>query len=66
MCRALAIDRALDGVGLLGGGPMFLEAGERVRGSRVERTARIGIGDKGVWTSEPLRFVVKGSAYASR
>ena len=74
LCRALAIDRALNGADLLSddpGAPLRLEADEaRVREARmagVERSPRIGIVSAGEeWAAAPLRFTVSGSPFLSR
>lgn len=72
LCRALSIDRALNGMDLLGespGGPLRLEVdGARlVSRSVVDRSPRIGIASAGEeWAAAPLRFTVRGCPFLSR
>lgn len=62
LCRAMAIDRALDAADLTRDPRLWLEAGDapRVRDADVRRTARIGVGYAGEWAARPLRFVLGG------
>ncbi len=57
LCRAMAIDRGLDGEDLVTSGRLFIELSRPVRG-RVRRTARIGLGEAGAWRRRRLRWVV--------
>jgi DNA-3-methyladenine glycosylase len=59
LCRAFAIDRALDGASLLDGA-VWLEAGEPVADGAVRRTARIGVEYAGAWARRRFRFIVAG------
>lgn len=59
LCRAFEIDRTLDGRSLTGR-DLWLEEGERVPGSRVLRTARIGVACAGPWAAKPWRFAIRG------
>lgn len=62
LCQALGIDGELDGHGL-DSPPLLVEAGEPLPEDRVATTPRIGISRAADW---PLRFVEKGSGWASR
>lgn len=64
LSRALAIDRALDGVDLAEGGRLWVERGKHE--GEVERGARIGLGPVGAWAEAPLRFWIKGNRSVSR
>jgi DNA-3-methyladenine glycosylase len=67
LCQALAVDRFLDGVNILHSPHLALfdrDLGETE--PPVVATARIGLGQAGVWKDEPLRFVWAGSPYRSR
>lgn len=63
LCQAMNIDRALDGVDLLAGGELFLEAGEPVPDPLVARTPRIGISRA---QDRPWRFAVVDNPHVSR
>lgn len=67
LCRALAIDRSLDGVHLAASSQIALL--DRLPGQAeppVMATARIGLGEVGAWKSEPLRFVWANHPFRSR
>ncbi len=69
LCRAMAIDRSLDGIDL-GGGAGSAVSVEISRRSPIERASiargpRIGLGDVGSWKDRPLRFWVRGSPFVS-
>lgn len=63
LCQALGIDRELDGVDLLAGELLFLEAGEPVPESLVARTPRIGISRA---QDLPWRFALRNNRHVSR
>lgn len=65
LCQALAVDRAFDGVSLLGGG-LRLAVGEPVDDALVVRGPRVGVayaGDAAAW---PLRLALATSPEVSR
>lgn len=70
LCQALAIDKGLDGEGMVGSDRLWVEVvgeGPLVgEGERVARSARIGIGDVGVWTRRRLRWSLAGNSCVSR
>ena len=59
LARAFLIDRALDGVSLLGP-ELWLETGTPVPDSAVRRTPRIGVDYAGAWASRRYRFLIGG------
>jgi DNA-3-methyladenine glycosylase len=65
LCEAMAIDRSLDGLDLVASETLWIE-GRRGGGPPPVRTAaRVGIGDKGVWTRRRLRWLVRGHPHVS-
>jgi DNA-3-methyladenine glycosylase len=66
LCRALAIDRALDGALLADGAPLRLAGGEPVACERVARGPRIGVAYAGAAATWPLRFAVRADPEVSR
>jgi DNA-3-methyladenine glycosylase len=54
VCRALGIDRNLNGVALVP--PALYVVDDKAPPRRVYETPRIGIGDQGDWTDRPMRF----------
>jgi DNA-3-methyladenine glycosylase len=63
VCRALDIDRDLNGVPLVP--PSIYVVDDGAPGRRVYATPRVGIGQQGKWTERPLRFCWD-SPYLSR
>jgi DNA-3-methyladenine glycosylase len=63
LARMMGITRADDGEDLTGD-RLFLAA--RTARPRIEVTARVGVGYAGEWADRPWRFVLAGSAHASR
>ena len=64
LCRALHIDRTLNGADLLGE-TLWLEKPARYRAPRVGRAPRIGVDYAGDWARKPWRFFDKDSPYVS-
>lgn len=64
LCRALHIDRGLNGADLLGS-TLWIEKPERYRAPRVTRSTRIGVDYAGVWAEKPWRFFERDSMYVS-
>jgi DNA-3-methyladenine glycosylase len=64
LCRALHIDRALNGADLLGD-TLWVEKPERYRAPRVTRSSRIGVNYAGDWAKKPWRFFERDSVYVS-
>jgi len=70
LCKALAIDRLLDGADLVLGKSLFIETrGKRphhaIDAVEVVNTTRIGIASAGTWTHKPLRWYIKGNKHVS-
>jgi len=61
-CKALAVDRALDGASLLGG-QIWLAQGAPVTDAEVVQTTRIGISKS---VELPWRFYLKNNPYVSK
>jgi DNA-3-methyladenine glycosylase len=64
LCRALHVDRSLNGTDLLGD-TLWLEKPARYRAARVGRAPRIGVDYAGDWASKPWRFFDRDSPYVS-
>ncbi len=64
LCQALAIDRTLDGLAAIPGGPLWIEPTAFQTQSQLEilATPRIGISRS---TDLPLRFFIDGNLYVS-
>jgi DNA-3-methyladenine glycosylase len=65
LCRALEIDRRLNGHDLLGD-ELFLAAPERGEAISVVRRSRIGVDYARHWARRLLRFYIKGNPFVSR
>lgn len=63
VCRALGIDRVLNGVALVP--PQLYVVDDHAPDRKMFATPRVGIGDQGAWTDRPLRFCWD-SPYLSR
>lgn len=67
LTRALGIDRRQDGADLATSARLFVEwSGENREDRPLLSTARVGVGYAGEWARRPLRWVERGSAFASR
>jgi DNA-3-methyladenine glycosylase len=65
LCRALGIDRSLDGSDLCGTGRIHVEEGTPIPDDRVVCTPRIGVDYAGAWKDAPLRFCERGNPHVS-
>jgi DNA-3-methyladenine glycosylase len=65
LSRALGITRAAADGRDLCDGPLFVEDAPRPRG-RILRTPRVNVHYAGPWAGKPWRFVLAGSAWATR
>ncbi|RIP07473.1 DNA-3-methyladenine glycosylase [Staphylococcus gallinarum] len=63
--KAFNIPRYLDG-SRLNEGRLLIDTKNRKYPQHIEESTRIGIPNKGEWTTKPLRFTVKGNPYVSR
>ncbi|WP_047999841.1 DNA-3-methyladenine glycosylase [Lactiplantibacillus herbarum] len=65
LMQALGLDKTLNGQSL-DDGPLSLDLQTSIRQPQlVERTARIGIVNKGEWSTAPLRYYVAGNPFVS-
>ena len=64
LCRAMHVDRTLNGADLLGD-TLWLEKPTKYRTPRVARAPRIGVDYAGDWAHKPWRFFDKDSPYVS-
>jgi len=65
LCRAMDIDRSLNGADLLGGEIFITDPPEPGRIIIVKRP-RIGVDYAGAWAKKHLRFYIKGNRFVSR
>lgn len=65
VCRALAVDRSLNGHPL-DQPPLWLAAGAVVPDPRVHAGPRVGVEYAGAWAARPWRFCVAGNPHVSR
>lgn len=65
LCRALAIDRSLNGHDLLSP-DLYIARPEHEEPFEVVTRPRIGVDYAGEWAAKPLRFYVAGNPYVSR
>lgn len=65
LCRALGIDKSLDGVSLRSD-TLWIEKAERVEGSEIVAAPRIGVDYAGAAAQWPLRFYLREHAAVSR
>jgi DNA-3-methyladenine glycosylase len=64
LCRALDIDRRLNGADLTAD-VLWFEAPASARPARIARSARIGVDSAGDWAARPWRFYDRDSPYVS-
>lgn len=65
LCRAMGIDRTLNGEDLTGRRLWLQYPPSAARSARISSSARIGVDYAGVWASKPWRFFDRTSAYVS-
>jgi DNA-3-methyladenine glycosylase len=65
LCRALEIDRSLNGHDLTGQ-DLFIAPPPKPRRLQVVKRPRIGVSYAGPWAEKPLRFYIRENAYVSR
>lgn len=66
VCRALGLDRRLDGEPLTSSGRLFIERGESPSAKAIVVGPRIGVDYAGAWARAPLRFGIAGHPLLSR
>ncbi len=65
LCRALSVDRSLDGADLLGDTLFLSEPGTQA-GFKIVKTPRVGVDYAGPWARRLLRFHIRDNAWVSR
>jgi DNA-3-methyladenine glycosylase len=65
LCRALAVDRRLNGHDLLSDN-FFVAAADRGAPFTIIARPRIGVDYAGEWAAKPLRFYIEGNPFVSR
>lgn len=65
LCRAMSIDRGLNGVTFWNDPRLWIESGEPVGSGRVVRAKRVGVESAGDWASRPLRWCVRECEHVS-
>ena len=65
LCRAMNIDRKLNGADLLGDVLWLERPARRPKRTRITRTTRIGVDYAGDWAKRPWRFFDSDSPYVS-
>jgi DNA-3-methyladenine glycosylase len=65
LCKALHIDRKLNGTDLCNSNALWLEAPSTPKRSKIARAPRIGVDYAGDWAHKNWRFFDQGSAYVS-
>lgn len=68
LCRALAIDRDLNGIDLTSDGRLFVESSRDgpIEPARLSKTARVGVDYAGAWSRRRLRWYLTDSPHVSR
>ena len=66
LCRALDIDRRLNGHDLTTGELVLAEPAELDGGFEIESRPRVGVDYSGEWAHKPLRFCIAGNRFISR
>ncbi|HYD93906.1 MAG TPA: DNA-3-methyladenine glycosylase [Noviherbaspirillum sp.] len=65
LCRAMGIDRRLDGHDLLSE-ELYIAEPQRVDRFSIVARARIGVAYAGEWAQAPLRFYIEGNPWVSK
>jgi len=65
LCRALGVDRRLNGSDLVTGSLVF-SAPKQSESFKILARPRIGVDYAGDWAKRPLRFLIEGNPYVSR
>jgi DNA-3-methyladenine glycosylase len=66
LCRALEIDRRLNGHDLTSGELVLAEPPDRAGRFDIEARTRVGVDYSGEWAHKPLRFYIAGNGFISR
>ncbi|AMV61604.1 DNA-3-methyladenine glycosylase II [Pediococcus damnosus] len=65
LMQAFGIPKALKGT-LLNQGPLCLDLENPLTPTKIRKSGRVGVPNKGIWTNELLRYFVKGNPYVSK
>jgi DNA-3-methyladenine glycosylase len=65
LCRAMGIDRSLNGADLRGD-RLLVVPGDPVDPASIEASPRIGVDYAGEWTAKPWRFALAGNPHVSK
>jgi DNA-3-methyladenine glycosylase len=65
LCRAMHIDRRLNGHDLVSG-DLYIAAPDRPEPVAIAKRARVGVDYAGTWAKRLLRFYVRGNAHVAR
>lgn len=65
LTQAMGIDMSANGTSVTEP-PLFIDFEQRRHPTAIETSPRIGIPDKGSWTTAPLRFTVAGNPFVSK
>ena len=65
LCRAMHVDRTLNGADLCGDTLWVERPRGRVKPPRISRAARVGVDYAGPWAERPWRFFDRDSPYVS-
>ena len=66
LCRALDIDRRLNGHDLTTGELVLAEPADLAGHFEIEARPRVGVDYSGEWAHKPLRFCIAGNRFISR
>jgi DNA-3-methyladenine glycosylase len=66
LCRAMGIDRRHTAIDLTTSPELFIARATSTPPSNIATSPRIGIGEKGEWTTAPLRYFIKGHPAVSK
>lgn len=64
LCKALGVDRRLNGADLLGDRLYIADAGAEA--FRINKRPRVGVDYAGTWARRLLRFYIRGNAHVSK
>lgn len=65
VCRALGVDRSLNGTDLTVGALWFEDRGVVVPGGEIATGPRVGVDYAGAWAARPYRFWLRGNPHVS-
>lgn len=66
LCRALGIDKSLNGADVTIAGPLYLEDAKELSPEKIVSAPRVGVDYSGLWKDKLLRFYIKDNPFVSR